>query len=393
MKITMQYIKIPSSGNIIIHVDNGMKRTININKNTFMYKEIAALLEEIIESSSYQKDLSITQAQYDALTKLTNNREVTKYTMPNIRIEGSHVYFKDVLLDDVVSRYIIDYLDSTNRFISEAVVQNMLNAIVYSRSPHVKERLFRFIMKNDIYLSKDGKSVLAWRVCSPAYKDKYSGKFDNSIGAVCEVPPGAVNIDPNQYCSAGLHVCSFDYLPSYASEGDPVLVVKVDIEDILSIPFDYDGSKIRCCRFEVLDEIGKWSSTFKQEHSNTSLAKYGFHIEGEGAMSLIEEEIANEDHIQQMLSSARSSFEDNDYEDDEDEDDDYDYDSSYLNDEEEESEEDDDYDYDFHITFRRNDDTPDKEFIEAEKSFRNFMMNDLNMSSDEADEVLKKLIG
>ena len=37
-----------------------------------------------------------------------------------------------------------------------------------------------------------------------------------------------------------------------------VMQVKINIDDIVAIPNDYNGEKIRVCKYEVLREVGKW---------------------------------------------------------------------------------------------------------------------------------------
>ena len=63
-----------------------------------------------------------------------------------------------------------------------------------------------------------------------------------------------VNDNPNQTCSTGLHFCSQNYLGHFS--GARVMILKINPRDVVSIPTDYDFSKGRCCRYEVIGEIG-----------------------------------------------------------------------------------------------------------------------------------------
>jgi len=63
-----------------------------------------------------------------------------------------------------------------------------------------------------------------------------------------------VNDDKNQTCSAGLHFCSQDYLNHFG--GSRIMILKINPRDVVSIPTDYKNSKGRCCRYEVIGELG-----------------------------------------------------------------------------------------------------------------------------------------
>jgi hypothetical protein len=63
-----------------------------------------------------------------------------------------------------------------------------------------------------------------------------------------------VNDDARQTCSAGLHFCSEGYLRNFG--GARVMILKINPRDVVSIPTDYDNSKGRACRYEVVGEVG-----------------------------------------------------------------------------------------------------------------------------------------
>jgi hypothetical protein len=59
----------------------------------------------------------------------------------------------------------------------------------------------------------------------------------------------------NVTCSHGLHACSYEYLPSFHGGQGKTIIVRIDPADVTAIPTDYNETKLRCCRMEVLDEI------------------------------------------------------------------------------------------------------------------------------------------
>ena len=68
------------------------------------------------------------------------------------------------------------------------------------------------------------------------------------------MPRNQVNDDKNQTCSEGLHFCSQEYLGSFG--GDRVMILKINPKDVVSIPSDYNRSKGRACRYEIIAELG-----------------------------------------------------------------------------------------------------------------------------------------
>lgn len=119
--------------------------------------------------------------------------------------------------------------------------------------------LYGFIEACDLPITSDGH-FLAYKIVSNDYKDLYTGKIDNSIGASPEMARNMVNPDKDQPCSVGLHVCSKSYLPHYGgfygkNVDSRVVIAKVHPRDVVSVPSDYDNAKMRVCRYTVVDEI------------------------------------------------------------------------------------------------------------------------------------------
>lgn len=127
-------------------------------------------------------------------------------------------------------------------------------------SPRAVSELYDFLVASDIEIDEDGM-VLCYKRITNNYKDCYTKKLDNRVGATVAMKRFHVNADSNETCSQGLHVCSKAYLSSYC--GDRVVLCSVDPADFVSIPKDYysiDGvgsvkAKARVCKYKVVREI------------------------------------------------------------------------------------------------------------------------------------------
>lgn len=113
-----------------------------------------------------------------------------------------------------------------------------------------RRMLFKFLEHNGHPLTTDG-CFIAYRGVTEDFKDVRTKTFDNKVGSVCEMPRSQVNDNPNETCSSGLHVACFDYANGFGSK---LVEVKVNPADVVCVPVDYNGTKMRVCRFEVVAE-------------------------------------------------------------------------------------------------------------------------------------------
>ena len=113
-----------------------------------------------------------------------------------------------------------------------------------------KKMLFKFLEFNGHPITKDG-CFIAYRGVTDEFKDVHTRKFDNSPGSICEMDRSNVDDNPDNTCSNGLHVACFDYANGFGSK---TIEVKVNPKDVVAVPKDYNGTKMRVCKFEVIQE-------------------------------------------------------------------------------------------------------------------------------------------
>lgn len=137
---------------------------------------------------------------------------------------------------------------------------NFWDKLKKNPSYNARKMLFAFLEHNGHPLTQDGDFV-AYRGVAEDFKDKHTGTFDNKPGSVCEMDRNRVDDNPNNTCSAGLHVACFDYAKGF---GEKLVEVLVNPADVVCVPVDYNGTKMRVCRFEVVAEC---------QEMNTELVK------------------------------------------------------------------------------------------------------------------------
>jgi len=119
-------------------------------------------------------------------------------------------------------------------------------------SYRARQQLFTFLDVNKHPITDEG-NFIAYKKVGKDFMDLYSHTFDNHPGNIVEMKREDVDDDPNNTCSNGLHVANFTYAHNqYGSQDDPTLEVEVDPADVVSVPTDYNGAKMRVCRYKVI---------------------------------------------------------------------------------------------------------------------------------------------
>ncbi len=141
-----------------------------------------------------------------------------------------------------------------------------------NESGTIVEELYGFIEHCNLPLTQDG-CFLAYKKVRSNFRDLWTGKMDNSVGTIVQMPREKCDFDRGRTCSTGLHFCSEHYMEggNYGtSSSNQVVVLKINPRDVTSIPDEYKDAKGRACRYEIVDAIG-WDDTiaplFTNDHS------------------------------------------------------------------------------------------------------------------------------
>jgi hypothetical protein len=176
---------------------------------------------------------------------------VINYGDGNIAIEGEKFFWKgEELHTSLTVRIIQMYQDG---FPIEPMV-NFMENLMQNPSKRAVTELYGFLEKGNLPITPDGY-FLAYKKVKQDYTDCHTGTMDNSVGTVVEMERNRVDDDQNRTCSTGLHFCSREYLNHFG--GERVMILKINPRDVVSIPNDYNDTKGRACRYEVIDEIDK----------------------------------------------------------------------------------------------------------------------------------------
>jgi hypothetical protein len=174
---------------------------------------------------------------------------VMNYGAGNVSIEGEQLFWKGNPLNSYLATKMITMLQEG--FPVEPMALFMEN-LMKNPSKRAVDELYPFLEKGQLPITPDGH-FLAFKKVRANYFDVHSGTMDNSIGKVVEMERNAVDDNKDRTCSAGLHFCSKDYLNSFS--GERVMILKINPADVVSIPSDYNDTKGRACRYEIVGEL------------------------------------------------------------------------------------------------------------------------------------------
>ena len=168
-----------------------------------------------------------------------------------VRVIGGVVYYGDEPVSSTITERILWGL--SEGFDMEPYIRFLENCME-NPSKRAVDEMYSFMEKHNMGITDDGY-ILGYKRVRENFKDIYSNSFDNSPGQVVEIRRNKVDDDTRQTCSYGLHFCAMHYLPSYGtSNGNKIVIVKVNPRDIVSVPLDYNHAKVRTCRYEVISE-------------------------------------------------------------------------------------------------------------------------------------------
>lgn len=186
-----------------------------------------------------------------------------RFNGEGIELKNGLLYIKDVPMPIELSDRILKFREQK---LSYDYLLKFWENVKLNPSFNSRNMLFKFLEHNGHPLTQDG-CFIAYRGVTNDFKDCHSKSFDNSVGSVCEVPRESVDDNPNNTCSYGLHVACHNYAKGF---GPKLITVKVNPKDVVAVPTDYNGTKMRVCRFEVIEECEKEHTDVQVYHEETN---------------------------------------------------------------------------------------------------------------------------
>ena len=238
------YIISDSSATFLADV-NGQVKVVTINSDHSNFNAVVA---------------AIYAGDFEEAERLSNLELATeRWGKGNITVKNGVVRYKDHIIDNSLTHRIIAMMEQD---LPVEPLLNFIERVMENPSSRAVNELYKFLEHSNLPITPDGH-FLAYKRVRDDFKDCYSGTIDNSPGMTVEMPRNMVNDDCTQSCSHGLHFAAFDYLKHFG--GNRLVILLIDPKDVVSIPLDYNNTKGRCCKYEVLQAI-PLPDSWKEQH-------------------------------------------------------------------------------------------------------------------------------
>lgn len=260
----MSYPYLIQGTNIIVVIDN--------KTHTFGSTHIAY---------NHVKD-AIKKNDWDLVKEIIDPKKVVlDFGRGNISLQGEKLFWNNVEMRNVLSDRIIQMYREGFDILP---MVNFMDNLMQNPSAKAVKELYEFLEVGNLPITPDGCFLSYKKVRSDYYdchsgtvlnkpavymteeektalKSAVSGKLsDVSVAVedgvtVVSMPRNFVDDERDNHCSRGLHFCSLGYLNHFG--GERIVILKINPRDVVSIPSDYNFTKGRTCRYEVVDEIDK----------------------------------------------------------------------------------------------------------------------------------------
>ena len=187
-----------------------------------------------------------------------------------VEVKNGLLYVDGDVVDSVVSDRLIQMLSNE---VDVLPVLKFVYRLRLNPSSRAVNELYTFLEHKCLPFTESG-TFLAYKAVRPNYHDKHSGRFDNSVGNVLEMPRNKVDDNKDVGCSDGFHAGTLEYASGFAGMGDKIVLVEIDPADVVSIPTDCEFQKLRTCRYKVVAEYERpleehvYESRFSTEHDD-----------------------------------------------------------------------------------------------------------------------------
>ncbi|MFW6225654.1 MAG: hypothetical protein ACOC3V_01680 [bacterium] len=257
----MKYIY--NSKNATIWIDG---KEYIFKKNTAKYKKAIEFIENNDEESMKELvKLNSTFLNFEYFLK-GEDIEIKEADNGDVLFLYKDYYIINLSEQKNIEEYILHCLDKN---ISYRNIVNFLKLLSTNPTHHVKKRLFDFLQRSKLPITKDG-CFLAYKKINNGWKDCHTNTISNKIGEMVQMPRNQCDDDDTVTCSRGLHFCGHSYLKSFS--GNIIVILKINPRNVVSIPVDYESTKGRCCEYEVFK---KYSTKIElDELGNISLMEY-----------------------------------------------------------------------------------------------------------------------
>ncbi len=242
LEMKKEPVVIMTPGNVCISMPTGHQYT--INRDNAIFPDVGLLLIEGDIQGAIE--LICAGQEFKAEKVVDLGRD--------LKLLDGVLYWHGQKQETTLAKRILNDID--NDTFDERYVKFM-QKLMHNPSYASVKMLYDFIQHNDLEILENGdvKAYKKIKNGDDGPRDTWTGKVPNYKGQIISMPRNMVEDNPSRTCSQGLHIASLQYAGGFA--GNNLIEVAVNPADVVSVPYDYNQQKCRCCRYEVLTGIDK----------------------------------------------------------------------------------------------------------------------------------------
>jgi hypothetical protein len=230
---------ISDSGRITVHIrEGGYATSYSVANDHLNYTEIRDRLRS---------------KNHDGLEALLNVRRSIETKFGDVVVKDNEVLYKGRSLHGCI----VDKILSTIRQGDDPEnLIKFLGNLMENPSKRSVDSLFEFLQRYEFTIDEDGYFI-AYKSVRTSLFDWHSNSIENRVGSVIEMERNMVSDDITQTCHYGLHVGALDYAQNFSkrfqnNQPFTLVVCKVHPRDVCACPQDYNHSKLRTCKYQVI---------------------------------------------------------------------------------------------------------------------------------------------
>ena len=193
---------------------------------------------------------AIKQENWAEVAKLVDKAEaIAKYGGDSFEVKDGVIKIDGEEIPPVLTTRILEFMKDkidANRLIL------FWRSLKKNPNHEAVKDLYAFLEKNGHPITEDG-CFIAYKRVQEDFTSVHDRKTMNAVGTEVTMPREECDSNRDKTCSTGLHVANFNYAKSFYA-GGRLLNVKVNPEDVVAIPVDYDQEKMRVCKYFIVSE-------------------------------------------------------------------------------------------------------------------------------------------
>lgn len=192
-----------------------------------------------------------------------------------LQVRGSDLYAGEERITGPFANRVLKMIEQG---FDASPMSNFHTKLQLNPSFRVWKQLYAFMEYGKLPITPDGDFLAYKRVKHATIDGKvclvdcHSGKIVNDVGTHVKMDRRKVDDEPDNTCSYGLHACSHEYLQNFS--GTATITVQINPADVVSIPTDYNNTKLRCCAYTVLEILPDSVRSFDHLSSSSVMSSF-----------------------------------------------------------------------------------------------------------------------